>query len=86
MVWSASSECTKTESVGKTFKPCKHCVFSRIAPVAVTDLVMTKEYFDNRHDKLVERNENQRTGWITEFFKQGRHKHLKGEAHHSFKL
>ena len=42
------------------------------------DLILTKEYFAHRHDKLYERQHNQRTGWITEYFKEGRHKNLKG--------
>ena len=47
-------------------------------PHTVIDLVTTKEYFEHRHDKLYERQHNQRSGLITEFFQEGRHKHLKG--------
>ncbi|KAH3848102.1 hypothetical protein DPMN_090451, partial [Dreissena polymorpha] len=46
------------------------------------DLVMTREYFDHREDKLYNRVHNHQTSWITEFFRPGRLKCLK---EHMFK-
>ncbi|KAH9491420.1 Dynein regulatory complex subunit 7 [Bulinus truncatus] len=43
----------------------------------LTDLVMIKEYFDHRVDKLSMRVHNHLTGWITEYFHPGRLKQLK---------
>ncbi|CAG5133747.1 unnamed protein product, partial [Candidula unifasciata] len=43
----------------------------------LTDLIMGKEFYDHRKDKLHTRVHNHRTGWITEYFHPGRPKHLK---------
>ncbi|XP_059160547.1 dynein regulatory complex subunit 7-like [Physella acuta] len=43
----------------------------------LTDLMMVKEYFEHRADKLNLRVHNHRTGWITEYFHPGRLKQVK---------
>ncbi|XP_041350936.1 dynein regulatory complex subunit 7-like [Gigantopelta aegis] len=43
----------------------------------LTDLILTKEYYSHRQDKLHTRVHNQRTGWITEYFNPGRARCLK---------
>ncbi|XP_071080586.1 dynein regulatory complex subunit 7-like [Haliotis cracherodii] len=43
----------------------------------LTDLVLVKEYYAHRKDKLHTRVHNHRTGWVTEFFNPGRVKCLK---------
>jgi len=44
----------------------------------VTDLVTVKEYFAHRVDKLLQRVNNHRTGWVVEYFDPGRSKCVKG--------
>lgn len=48
----------------------------------LTDLIMVREYFAHRVDKLCTKVHNHRSGWNTEFFDPGRHKCLK---EHQFK-
>ncbi|XP_053396904.1 dynein regulatory complex subunit 7-like isoform X1 [Mercenaria mercenaria] len=43
----------------------------------LTDLVMTREYFAHREDKLYNRVHNHQTTWITEYFQPGRAKCVK---------
>ena len=50
------------------------CIF-----VTVTELIMTREYFAHRQDKLYNRVHNHQTSWITEYFYPGRLKCLKGK-------
>ena len=46
--------------------------------ISDTQLLEVKEYYNNRKDKLVQKTHDFMTGWITEYFDNGRHKHLKG--------
>lgn len=48
----------------------------------LTDLVMVKEYFAHRVDKLTQRVNNHRTGWVVEYFDPGR---LKCVKEHQYK-
>ncbi|XP_052769766.1 dynein regulatory complex subunit 7-like [Mya arenaria] len=43
----------------------------------LTDMVMTREYFEHREDKLYNRVHNHQTTWITEYFAPGRAKCVK---------
>ncbi|XP_067680734.1 dynein regulatory complex subunit 7-like [Haliotis asinina] len=43
----------------------------------LTDLVLVKEYYAHRKDKLHTRVHNHRTGWVTEYFNPGRVKCVK---------
>ena len=40
---------------------------------------MVKEFYQHREDKLYSRIHNHRSGWVTEFFHEGRSHCLKGE-------
>lgn len=46
--------------------------------ILVTDLIMTREYFAHREDKLYNRIHNHQSTWITEYFHPGRAKCVKG--------
>ena len=46
--------------------------------ISVTDLIMIKEFYQHRQDKLHSRIHNHRSGWITESFHEGRSHCLKG--------
>ena len=59
---------------------CHVCVLT------VTELVMTREYFAHRQDKLFNRVHNQQTAWMTEHFQPGRLKCLKGKNRQIIKL
>ncbi len=48
--------------------------------VSVIDQTQTREYFDHRADKLTDRTLTHRSGWVTENYKPGRHRCLKGKV------
>lgn len=50
----------------------------------VTDLILVKEFFQHRNDKLHTRVHNYRNGWINEYFHPGRSHSLKGNFTYAF--
>lgn len=46
----------------------------------VIDLLESKEVYEHRADKLLTRERNHKTNWITENFSPGRPKHLKSRS------
>ena len=49
--------------------------------IAVTDLIMIREYYAHREDKLYNKIHNHKTSWVTEYFHPGRARCLKGIYH-----
>ena len=58
------------------------CIYDNY--ISVTDLIMTREYFAHREDKLHNRVHNHQTTWITEYFQPGRGKCVKGIFLHDY--
>ena len=52
--------------------------------ISVTDLIMIREYYAHREDKLYNKIHNHKTSWVTEYFHPGRARCLKGIYHMTY--